>query len=478
MRSLRLQLLLGLTIGTLSVLLLCCVVLYALIERLLRAEFDEALATKARSLAALVELDEDGLESELATAVLPQFATTERAAYYELWLPDESVLARSQSLANGDLPRLAGPVWAPEFSTLQLPSGRPGRAVGIEFAPRTDQEEVPADTGWTVTLVVAAETSGLQATLLRVRGMLIGVGLLAIGLSAAVVSWVVHRNLRPVDRLSGEIAGVAAADLSVRIEACGIPRELVPVVDRLNDLLARLEAAFARERRFTGDVAHELRTPLAGMGAKLELALARDRPPETYRGAMNDALAINLQMQRIVENLLHLARADAGQLQFRREPVDVVALLRECWEPLEARARARGLELEWRLNVSRAASADRDALRRIFQNLFDNAVVYAEPASRIGVSAVNEGHVLLLSVANRTQLPPDDVSHVFERFWRADPARQHQDETRCGLGLSLCRALVEQLGGSITAVVRSRVFTVTVRLPLHQDATAVNSTIR
>jgi two-component system heavy metal sensor histidine kinase CusS len=467
MKSLRLQLLLGTALGTTAVLLVSGGVLYALISRVLRADFDDALAAKARSLAALAELDEDGLEFELAAASLPEFAAAERAEYYQVWLPDGVVFARSPSLGNGDLEQIAGTSDAPAFRTVRLPDGRPGRTVGLTFVPRLEYEDGHASTALTVTLVVAREVSGLEATLARVRGLMIGVGLFAVALSAGLLAWLVHRKLRPIARLSGQIAQVGESDLSKRIGEAEIPSELAPVVNRLNDLLARLEAAFERERRFTGDVAHELRTPLAGLRAKLELALSRERAPEVYRNAMSDCLEINLQMQRMVENLLHLARADAGQLEIHHEPVDVSELARECWKPLEEKALARGLRVEWRLNAPGPVETDRDKLRLVIQNILDNAVVYTNDEGQITVSMSAENGAVVLAVNNTgSSLPPHDRQRVFDRFWRADPSRRQANETRCGLGLPLCKALVEQLGGTIAATASAAgVFTITVRLP-------------
>ncbi|MEW6249242.1 MAG: ATP-binding protein [Planctomycetota bacterium] len=477
MRSLRRELLLGTALATAAVLLVCGVVLYALIRRTLWADFDAALVAKARSLAALLEQNEDGLESELAAAALPEFRAAQRTAghveYYQVWLPDGAVFARSPSLAGGDLKRPAGVGGpfaaddAPIFGTAPLPNGRTGRVVTIASVPRQEFPPGTATPALIVTLAVARDIGELAATLRRVRGLLLGVGVAAVALSAGVLGWVVRRNLRPIDRLGGQIAGVGERELHRRIEAAGVPAELVPVVQRLNDLLSRLEAAFERERRFTGDVAHELRTPLAGLRAKLELALARERAPEAYRVAMHDSLAVTLQAQRLVENLLHLARADAGQLELHCEPVDVAALTRECWQSFAERAAARGLRMEWRANdACGPVVSDADALRLILRNILDNAVTYASEQGRVSLSIAAEDGATVVAVRNTSGLAPSAAARVFERFWRADPSRERTDEVRCGLGLPLCKALVERLGGSISADVADGMFEISVRLPL------------
>jgi signal transduction histidine kinase len=260
---------------------------------------------------------------------------------------------------------------------------------------------------------------------------------------------------------------VGEDDLSARVDAAGIPGELSPVVERLNELLARLDAAFQRERRFTGDVAHELRTPLAGLRSKLELALSCERAPEAYRRAMNDCLKINLQMQRMVENFLHLARADAGQLAVRRQSVDLSGLIRDCWKPLEERARRRGLSAEWHLDDTGMVETDRDKLSLVIQNILDNAITHANDGGRVSVLLSVEDSTLLLTVSNTVGgLTLGDIHRVFDRFWRADASQRQSDEGHFGLGLPLCKSLIEHLGGSIEAAISDRgMFTIAIRLP-------------
>ena len=468
MKSLRVQLLVGTALGTTAVLLACGAALYALISATLWAEFDESLAAKARSLAALAEQDEDGLEFELAEVSLPEFEPSEHAEYYQVWLSDGTVFARSLSLHDGDLDQIEGTSDAAAFQTVSLPDGRPGRLVGMTFVPRREYEDDHANPPMPVTLVLGRDVLSLQTTLARVRGILIGVCLVAVVLSAGVLAWVVRRRLQPVDHLSRQIAEVGEDGLSTRIGAAGIPKELSPVVDRLNDLLARLDAAFQRERRFTGDVAHELRTPLAGLRSKLELALARDRDTESYQKALGDCLEINLQMQRMVENLLYLARADAGQLEIRHEPVDLAEVVRECWKPLEEQASARGLSVEWRLDALGTVETDRDKLRLVIQNILHNAVTYVNDEGQLSVATLAKNSAIVLTVSNTgSSMPPDDVDRVFDRFWRADSScREVGEEARCGLGLALCKAMIEELGGSIEATASVEgMFTITARLP-------------
>ena len=467
MKSLRFQLLAGTTIGMTLVLLVAGGALYVLVGRMLGEEFDRALAAKGSALASLIDQDEDGLEFELADASLPEYATSDRPGYYEIWLPDGEVFARSPSLDDRDLEKISEMTAEPVFHSRTLPDGRPGRIVWLRFEPRREEHAGIAPP-LTLTMAVGADVLDLTHTLARLRGLLIGVCVLAIVLSAGIQTWIIRRSTGRVARLSRQIGEVGEYDLSARIDPAGIPSELNPVVNRLNELLERIEAAFQRERRFTGDVAHELRTPLAGLRAGLELALSRERSAEAYRDTLKTSLNIDLQMQRLIENILQLARTDAGQCDIHPEPVDVADLIRQCWKPFEERVRQRRLAVEWRLTPSAKIETDREKLRLVVQNLLDNAVAHGDEGGRLTIGTSGDSQTCILEFGNtNNRLTAEETKHLFERFWRSDPSSRREDTGHCGLGLPLCKALLERLHGSIGATIREGGwFVVTVRLPV------------
>lgn len=451
MRSLRSRVLASTAAATGIVLLVSGAVVFAWIEKAVWDEFDESLATKARSLAALVEQDEDELELEFAEADLPEYRPSERAEYYQVWSPGETVAARSASLEGRDMARIAGPPAEPAYATVTLPNGRRGRLVGIRFTPRASDKDRESTARHEATLVLGQETEPIEHVLERIRAGMLAVGATAVLVSVGVLAWVVRRGLKPVDRLAGQISAVGETDLGTRIEPAGCPSELAPVVDRLNDLLARLEAAFRRERQFTADVAHELRTPLAGVRSMLEVALSRSRDTDAYRETLRDCLHVSQQMQSMVESLLCLARADARQLEVRKESIDVATLLRECWSVLAGRAAARRLHVSWDLQEPCVLHADAGKLRPVLQNVLNNAVAYANEGGRIDVTAAARDRTVALTVRNTgSKLSPQQVEHVFDRFWRGDIARRGGEE-HSGLGLALCKTMVDVLGGSIRA---------------------------
>ena len=314
-RSLRARLLLGTVGATVLFLITIGFALYGLVRSSLIGEFDAVLGSKARVLSIMVvEGENDGnvwYKLVYEPSYFPEYERTQDAEYFQIWRSGGQVLNRSPSLDRVDLPRLAGAVDAPAFVEVTLPDGRPGRVGGIRFTPRReDGEKRSADPKKEMTLVVAQGTEALDARLNRFRWLLGGVFTAAIVLAGVVLGWVVTSLLYPLQSLANRIARLDADDLSARFSGAYLPSELRPVARRLDDLLRRLEAAFAREKSFTADVAHELRTPLSGLRTTLEVMLSKPREANQYREALDECLGIGRRLQALVDNLLSLAQLE------------------------------------------------------------------------------------------------------------------------------------------------------------------------
>lgn len=251
--------------------------------------------------------------------------------------------------------------------------------------------------------------------------MLLSVGAILAAASALVVRAVVRRGLRPLSTLVDRAQRIDASSLQLRFPFDDMPAELLPIVLRLNDLLARMESSFARERRFSADVAHELRTPIAELRTLAEVAL---KWPDDNRHALQDALAIALQMESIATGLLTLARCEGSLLPMHPENVSLGALFREVYQPLEAKARAKELTVSLDVPSDAYWLTDRVMLRSIFHNLLFNAVDHSQPASAIKARMERNGAGERLWISNtNTGLSPQDLPHLFDRFWQKESAR-------------------------------------------------------
>lgn len=428
---------------------------YALIRDELIEQFDSALAAQASAIGAVTRIQSDGtVDVSSSAAVLRDFAAPEAGEVDEDESPpvfqirriDGSTVARSASLHSADLPRAELDAEEPRFWNLVLPSGVAGRAVGIRFRPRVGGDATTAAEN--LIIVAALDRRDLDRTVASLGWLLAGTGVFLLLITSVVVPRVVRRAVAPIDALAEEAARITADSLGTRFSTVGLPAELEPIGRRLNDLLGRLETSFERERRFSADLAHELRTPLAELRTLAELSVKW--PDARVADADRDVLAIATQMEAIVTRLLALLRSEHGRVELVRERVDAATVLRHAWQPLEARAEARSLRVVWNVQPETIVMTDPVLLHSILANLLQNATDYAPTGGEVAITARSHPTGLEVRVRNRADdLSAEDISKLFDRFWRRDPARSGGEHA--GLGLSLARAFARALGADLRA---------------------------
>ncbi|MCA9121894.1 MAG: sensor histidine kinase N-terminal domain-containing protein [Planctomycetaceae bacterium] len=482
--SLRSRLLLGIGTTVVAGFAAAVVAIFLAMRASLVREFDLHLAAQTHALATLIKQEGDRIEIPFVDRPLPEFARKVRPEYYQVWADDGNVLARSRRLERGNLTRTNGSLAAPGFRYDDLPDGRRGRLAAVEFFPVVDGERlddphtksgidfdddnvdrVNFSDRRRVTLVVARDTSEIDQAISELAWTLFAISTIVTLTVLGVVSWLLTRSLQPLRVLAKQISNLDASDLNQRFELSDLPDELVPVVARLNELLSRLEESFWRERALTADVAHELRTPLAGLRTTLEVTLCRSRSPKEYAKTLRTCETICIETQRVVESLLSLARADSGTIPLENSNVDVPVFVTELWESYNDRANERFVTASFDGPLTLCIQTDADKLRVVLSNLFDNAVDYTNQGGNISVGWRRDGHGVRFTVANTgCELDKDQLSKVFNRFWRADVARAATG-THVGVGLALCRRIIEMLGGSIEAVNRDGMFVTSLYLP-------------
>jgi two-component system sensor histidine kinase QseC len=381
---------------------------------------------------------------------LPEFERAIRPGYYQAWVDGATVLARSPSLAERDLGRLVAETSAPAFADVTLPDGRVGRALQIRQPLRIeDASSVEGRVSKRlVTVVVAQGTEEVRETLAVMSRWLWGLALLAFVVASAAAFGIVARTLAPTRALASEIERHDEAQLGRPLPTADLPDEIVPVVRKLNELLARLGESFARERRFTADVSHELRTPLAALRTTLEVAASKDRDASAYRTAIIDASALVRQMQALVQNLLMLARLDARQVEVQTTEVRLRPFVDEVWRAFEERAASRELTFANEIGEAATAVTDAEKLRIVVANLLSNAADYTAERGAIVVRG-GSGEVLLEVMDSGPPIPEDVLPHIFDRFSRGDASRS--GGIHCGVGLALVRGLCDVLGLSASA---------------------------
>ena len=465
--SLKKRLLIGI-IGTMILLLtVFSWTVYTLIQRSLINQFDETLLSIARIMAVSVERDGEKIELESELQQTLEFQNKPNPTYFQIWDSDKRLVTKSALLKTFDLPYLDGSLNTPVFKTIHKKGTKPKRAVGLKFLPRNEcGESVNKNETAAVVLVVAANAGKLYSQVLFVRWLLLATCFATIVIAVIMAAFVVKRGLGPLNLLAAQIAAVREDDLAARITAENMPAEVVPIKNRLNDLLSRLENAFNRERRFTADVAHELRTPLAGIRAALEVALCRVRDVNEYQSTLSDCLTISKDMQKMMSNLLAMARIDAHQMTFQPAQIQPYELVNSCWQAFSDKAARRGIVFDNRIGDELSLRTDRESLSMVVSNLLDNAVEYSNEQGRIWATGRQADDCVEITFANTgCRLTNEQAAQVFDCFWRADCSRVNTG-THCGLGLALVYRIIEALGGSATVEIQPQGrFTIRVTLP-------------
>jgi len=417
-----------------SVLVLHSLFLYLAARDAAWQQHDTALLSRARAIAASVEYDDDeGFE-----IALPQ----EPGTYVEAWRPDGTVLARSRTLADDDLRGELALDRDPAFADVTLLDGNRGRAIGMRVPTSRDPRSPRS-----VLLVLADHTDDVDAAIAHVRTWAWLLATIAIAAVAVLTAWSVARGMRPLARLGRELERIDDRRLASQLTSADQPVELRTPVRKLEELLARLDASLSRERQFSADVSHELRTPLAGLRTVLEVTRLADRSAAEYRAAIAAGLEIVEQLANLVENLLALARAEAGQLELAPSDVALRSLVDDCWAPYAEAANARGITFRNEVAIDRRQRIDREHLRIVLANLLSNAAAYTERGGWIEVRS-GDGEVLEVSDSG-PPIAANQLDRIFERLWRGDAARTDTG-VHCGIGLALSRAICARMQLALT----------------------------
>jgi signal transduction histidine kinase len=462
LHSLRWKLVIGILSGITLLLGAGGTVAYFAIKKRLYSDFDQSLIQRTLLLASMIERDAGEIKIEWLENGNSPPGHQAGIDYFSVWAKGRTeALAASPDLEKGSLPRFGGSFAHPELRNVMLPGDRPARCAGIEFdvgqGLRNDdaREEEPETTtsdaaarDAVIIQVVIAKLDTVVPMLSAIRQPLIGLWVGCTVLGGVIIWLVVRQGLRSLDQLKAQIGSLEECASGQRIVLPRQPAELEPVTRELNRLLERVENALLRERTLTSNVAHELRTPIAGLLSTLEVTLNRLRSPEEYRESSEECFEIAKRMNWLVNNLLSIARIEAGNVQLQNQEVKIETVLTEWWKPFDGRAEQRGLRVDWKIEPGAKIETDAEFLRVVVTNLFDNAVSYAPQGGTIRIEASSEG---ILSVANQAvALNAEIIEHAFDPFWR-NPRSRDQQVTHAGLGLNLCKQIVELLGGRISA---------------------------
>lgn len=366
-----------------------------------------------------------------------------------------------------------------------LPVGHPGLAVGVRSAGRwlvTLQGEVAAATArardadaaaahvevggrtwllhrvhhaWSgpepgsVEVMLTVETTDTHK-LLREHAIVAGLVAILGTVASAMLAWfVARRGLAPLAQVAARAGEVTARRLGERLDLEDAPLEVHGLADSINRMLERLEESFHALEQFSADLAHELRTPLNNLLLQTQVTLSRPRAPEEYQDTLHSNLEELERLQRMVADMLFLARADRGMIELKLEGVELRPEIESVAEYFEAAAAEKGQ----RIVVSGEGSvpADRIMVRRAVNNLLSNAVRYSPRDATIEVAIAADVQGCSITVSNPGEaIPPEELRRLFARFARRDISRG-RDVEGAGLGLAIVDSIMKLQGGSVDA---------------------------
>jgi heavy metal sensor kinase len=280
--------------------------------------------------------------------------------------------------------------------------------------------------------------------------------------------WMSRRALAPVDEITRDARNIGAHNLAQRLTVPRSGDELERLADTLNEMLARLDAAFQRITQFTADASHELRTPVSVLRTSAELTLRKPRTESEYRESLAQILQEAESVSRLIEQLLVLARADSGKVALPMDRLDLAQPLHKAFQQASVLAEAKQLQATQNIPAQPIwVRGDASSLERLFLILLDNAVKYTPEGGSIAVQVdANDGFAFVRFQDTGIGISPEDIPHIFDRFYRADRARS-RETGGAGLGLAIGSWIAESHGGEIRVLNNSRHGSIfEVKLPL------------
>lgn len=460
----------------LTVYLLACVLalsavgslaVYVVFRDRMMAQFDDALRAEARSIAGYFSRDHDGhYEFKPPPGMDSMFRHGNDLDVYCIRKLDGTVVVHAPWIKPQDCPGATRPATQEGFARVHgyrsphdaghrhrpkdgwwETSLKPRlesnwRAAWLTFLPASEK---PMPVG-RFQVAVAAEWEESDELLKQLFWVLVAVSAVAGAATVGLVFWTVRHTLSPLRALADQAGSMDPAHLDKRFSLAEPSRELTPIYGALNQLLDRIADTLRREQRFNSDVAHELRTPVAELRSLTEVAMASAATPGVLAEALEDAHSIAVQMEAMITALLALRRREPAA----RERLDVVPLLRNAWQPFEAISAGRKLTMSWQMPGEANVLGDQTMLLSVLQNLFQNAANYTAEGGEVACTVAAGKETTEITVRNRPHgLSPDDVSHLFEPFWRKEEARS--DGAHVGLGLTLAASFCQAMGGALRA---------------------------
>jgi two-component system, OmpR family, sensor kinase len=434
------------------------------LARLVRQQLDSALLALANEeIVAIQQAPHEPLRihEALPGTARPSFERLDK--FVQIVTADGDALARSATLGTARLP----------LSARTQESVRRGEAV-YETVEDFDEEpirmlSVPLRVGAGLYAVqVAGSLDDARAIMHAARWLFLGIAVAILAAVAATGALLARRALRPIDRIVTQARRIGESSLAARLPHSGTADEIGRLVDTLNDMLGRIEQSFEVQRNFTADASHELMSPLSRLRAELEVTLRRHRDVAEYEESLRSCLEEVERLSWLTEELLSLARLDSGEgRETSAEPAPLSPLVEKAMHQLEDQARRSHVSVALNSYSPVSVKAPPTVVSVALSNVLENAVKFCGAGGRVTVEVDIDGQDAVVAVSDTGPgVRPDEIPLIFERFHRGSAPRA-SGTPGVGLGLAICRALIERQGGRISVTsTPGKGATFSIRLPV------------
>ena len=456
MRSIKNNIVLFTLLCVIATLLAGQIFVDRIISGWLEQQFDDALESKARALVTLTKSTGDEVELDFADEFMPEFELSPDAEYFDVFLQNGTLLERSHSFAGHGDSRFSDQESAIQLNDIVLPDGREGRQISIKFIPQIQdkalREKYPEEAREKVIIRISRERDSLNNILLQLHSLIIGIGLVVVISVMFGVTRAINKGLLPLIRIKNEIAQISPRSIDRRLDTENQPIELVPIATQFNLVLSEIEKALMRERQFSSDVAHELRTPVSEIRSLAEVGLRwpEEKDVSTYFSDIHQSAC---HLDSTISNLLHLCRCDEGQFEIEISEVPLDQLIDKNCTQLAYESRRKNISFELPKQRLPTLLADVNWFGLLLFNLISNAIAHSPSNARVKIDVITSSDRCAIEIKNPMIdcLSKADLSHIFDRFWRKDSARTTGEHA--GIGLALVKSYSSCLNMGVDASV-------------------------
>jgi heavy metal sensor kinase len=440
-RSLRLNLIIWFTFVFTLILFLSDYVTYNAIQKILLSELDSGLALTARLESASLR-EENALDLQTMSDRADQYP---RFAHQFIQVLDGDGHVVNQSGVLGS----AGPL----IDRSQVAAVLGGDVVAADVrldgssmrlaAVRAERNGLP------FAVVAGALSDSGRGTASRIALILLVIDLVVVAASIMGGYLIIGKALKPLDHIAERAHHIGQGNLRQRLEYMDSSSEMVRLTAVLNEMLDKLQRLFESQEQFVQDASHEIRSPLAALRCRLEVALRQSRPPEEYMQVIEGSLEDASRLSALADDLLLLARADSNNLSMEFREVSLAEVLSGVQAQLMPLAESHALDFTLDAGPSSMVYADRTRIAQAFRNLAENALKYTPRGGRVAMRVSLEGEYVRADIEDTgIGIPEDEQANIFRRFYRIDHARSRSDGGT-GLGLAICDQIIRAHGGRI-----------------------------